>query len=171
MLGFGCRFPKKAARQVLFNARDGVPEGGKLTIERANCYPDEVYVAALAGSVEASQYDMIAVSDTGAAPWPRIESSLSQRRSHASSRKALQPTADVCHHVWLRQVRSIVPLRIDAAAGHAGSKSERYPAFGDDLCDGIGVSPSITRLRMAPSNDSVRAARRATAKVVIGPRH
>jgi CheY-like chemotaxis protein len=47
------------------NARDAMPNGGKVTIETANCYLDRDYVAPLQEPVEAGQYIMIAVTDTG----------------------------------------------------------------------------------------------------------
>jgi PAS domain S-box-containing protein len=48
------------------NARDAMPNGGKVTIETANCYLDEIYVSALTEPVKVGQYIMIAVADTGA---------------------------------------------------------------------------------------------------------
>ena len=42
-----------------------MPEGGKVTIETANCYLDDAYVASLAEPVDPGQYVLVAVCDTG----------------------------------------------------------------------------------------------------------
>ena len=51
---------------LVLNARDAMPNGGKVTIETANAHLDEAYVRKLAEPVKAGQYVMISVSDTGA---------------------------------------------------------------------------------------------------------
>ncbi|CAN7186990.1 PAS domain-containing protein [Pseudoxanthomonas sp. LjRoot168] len=46
------------------NARDAMPEGGRVTVETANCYLDHGYVEANPG-IAPGQYVLVAVSDTG----------------------------------------------------------------------------------------------------------
>ena len=67
---------ENAIINLAVNARDAMPNGGRLTIETANAFLDDAYAVRAGGDFKPGQFIMVAVSDTGTGITPEVRDKI-----------------------------------------------------------------------------------------------
>ena len=87
---------ENAILNLAVNARDAMPDGGRLTIETANCHLDEHYIEQTGAEIAAGQFVMVAVSDSGSGmsdrgDEPRVRAVLHHQAGRRRHRAGPEP--------------------------------------------------------------------------------
>jgi two-component system, cell cycle sensor histidine kinase and response regulator CckA len=158
------RIDPGALEQVLMNlavnARDAMPEGGKLTLETNNVALDESYQAARGGVVEPGEYVVLAVSDSGAGMDLETQAHIFEPFYSTKGERGTGLGLSTCYgivkqaggHIWLYSepgagtTFKIYLPRVQEAVETRSRVADQAPASGDETVLVVEDDPLVRAL-------------------------
>lgn len=151
---------ENAVLNLAINARDAMPDGGKLTLEVANAHLDDAY-AANHSEVTPGQYVMLAVSDTGTGMTPEVMSRVFEPFFTTKSEGKGTGLGLAQAYGFVKQTGGHIKIYSEVGEGTTVKIYLPRTRRAQDALDGIGQQPALggsERILVVEDDEGVRAA-------------
>ncbi len=156
---------ENALLNLVVNARDAMPEGGRLTIETANAYLDEAYARHF-GDVEPGQYVLLSVTDTGSGITPDLMERVFEPFFTTKDTGRGSGLGLAMVHGFVKQSEGHVRVYSEVGEGttvkiylprsNTSEQAQAHPAGDDSAADPLPRARAKETLLVVEDNDGVR---------------